>query len=141
MDEAKKNAAPTSASPEEDPNAAIVCNSPPCFMHELEPSYLGYFCRREVSALLGAVLAAEWGGAVPDEARRRAALRRHLGVPADDRGRTQGEPSKRAPDEIARMIRGALPRIHGDALRRDLEAVPGALGGGVPQGGGPRDEG
>lgn len=138
---ANKDATPTSASLDEDPNAAIVCSSPPCFMHELNPSYLGYLCQEEVSALLGAVLAAEWSGAVPDEARLRAALHRHLGAPAGDRRRTQGEPSKRAPDEIARMIRGMLPRVHCDALRRDLEETLGALGGGVPQGGGRRDEG
>ena len=32
---------PGIASPEEDPNAEILCASPPCFMHELDPSWLG----------------------------------------------------------------------------------------------------
>lgn len=29
------------APPEEDPNAEILCASPPCFMHELDPSWFG----------------------------------------------------------------------------------------------------
>lgn len=29
------------APPEEDPNAEILCASPPCFLHELDPSWLG----------------------------------------------------------------------------------------------------
>ncbi len=29
------------APPDEDPNAEILCASPPCFMHELDPSWLG----------------------------------------------------------------------------------------------------
>ena len=34
-------AAPSIAPPEEDPNAEILCASPPCFMHELDPAWLG----------------------------------------------------------------------------------------------------
>ena len=38
------------ASPEEDPNAEIHCASPPCFMHELDPSWLGLPGWEEVRA-------------------------------------------------------------------------------------------
>ena len=34
-------AASSIAPPEEDPNADILCASPPCFMHELDPAWLG----------------------------------------------------------------------------------------------------
>lgn len=34
-------ARPAIAPPEEDPNVEILCASPPCFMHELDPSWLG----------------------------------------------------------------------------------------------------
>ena len=113
---------------EEDPNATVACSSPPCFMHELDPSYLGYLRPEEVSALLDAVLAADWGGAVPDEARLRAALRRHAGAPGIRPERPPSESLRRGSDGLAPMIREALPRIHDDALRRDLEAVLDALG-------------
>jgi hypothetical protein len=43
---------PGIASLEEDPNAVVVCSSPPCFMHELDPSWLGYLGRDEVRGLL-----------------------------------------------------------------------------------------
>lgn len=122
---------------EEDPNAAVVCGSPPCFMHELDPTYLGYLSQGEVSALLDALLAAEWGGAVPDEARSRAALRRHLEAPGD---RPATEPPRSGLDRLAPMVREALPRIHNDALRRDLEEVIGALERGTPRRDSPRDE-
>ena len=68
----------TGAPVEEDPNATVVCTSPPCSMHELDPSHLGYLGRDEVSALLGAVLAADWGGAAPMAARLRSVLRRRF---------------------------------------------------------------
>jgi hypothetical protein len=126
------------ATVEEDPNAAVVCSSPPCFMHELDPTYLGYLGGEEVAALLAALLAADWGGAVPGEARLRAVLRRRLeapggppdadrgaassGDPADPNGRRDG-----GPERLAQAVRGALPRIHDDALRRDLEDVLVAL--------------
>jgi hypothetical protein len=138
MSETRKGAA--AASVEEDPNAAITCSSPPCFMHELDPTYLGYLGREEVRALLGPLLAAEWGGAGPDEARLRAALRRHLkalgGRPdhtacASRSAASAGAPDL-GPDGLAPMVREALPRIHDDALRRDLEEALGALGAKAP---------
>ena len=135
MKEARRAAVRTAASVEEDPNATVVCNSPPCFMHELDPSYLGYLPREEVRTLVDALLVAEWGAAAPDEARLRAALRRHLegleGRPDREPG-ASGEALCRGSDRLAPMVREALPRIHDDALRRDLEETLGALERGVP---------
>ena len=126
MNETQRDAEPAAAAVEEDPNATVVCSSPPCFMHELDPTYLGYLGREEVAALLDGLLAAEWGGAVPNEERLRASLRRHLEVSGGPTAAT--EPLGRGPDGLARTLREALPRIHDDALRRDLEEVTGALG-------------
>ncbi len=131
MSEAEGNARSTVASVEEDPNATVVCNSPPCFMHELDPSYLGYLGRDEVSALLGAVLAADWGGA-REEARSRTALRRRfeaLGTASCGAALSgiPGAPLDREPGLLARRVRAALPRLHDHALRRDLEEALGAL--------------
>lgn len=114
------------ASVEEDPNAAVVCSSPPCFMHELDPAYLGYLGREEVAALLAGLLAADWGGVVPDQRRVRASLRRRLEATGGPAAGTR--PLGRGPDRIAQTLREALARIHDDALRRDLEEVLGALG-------------
>jgi 5,10-methenyltetrahydrofolate synthetase len=49
-DRAKASDRPEIASPEEDPNASIQCSSPPCFMHELDPSWLGIMPWPEVRA-------------------------------------------------------------------------------------------
>ncbi len=103
--------------------------SPPCFMHELDPTYLGYLGREEVGALLAGLLAADWGGVVPDEGRLRASLRGHLEAAGGPAAAT--EPLGRGRDRLAQTLREALPRIHDDALRRDLEEVLGALGRGV----------
>jgi hypothetical protein len=128
MSDSQQGASPSSASLDEDPNATVSFSSPPCFMHELDPAYLGYLRPDEVSALVGAVLAADWAGTVPDEARLRAALGRHLGAPGGEHQVPAGsEPPRRIPDALARTIREALPRIHDDALRRDLDEVLGAL--------------
>ena len=141
MGETGRAAGAPAASVEEDPNATVACSSPPCFMHELDPTYLGYLGREEVSTLLGSLLAAEWGGIVPDEPRLRAALRRHLGAlggradhascashdAASHGSAAAAEPPDRGPDRLARMVGEALPRVHDDALRRDLEAVLGAF--------------
>ncbi len=140
MSEARKAVDRAAASVEEDPNATVVCSSPPCFMHELDPSYLGYLPREEVRTLVEALLAAEWGGAAPDDgARLRAALRRHLEAPGDRPDRkpgASGEAPRPGPARLAPMVREALPRIQCDALRRDLGEVLGALEQGVPNRGG-----
>ena len=74
-------ARPAIAPPEEDPNAVVVCSSPPCFMHELDPSYLGYLSRDKVRELLEALLVMKWSGTVVEAAWVRAMLRRHLARP------------------------------------------------------------
>ena len=88
------------APPEEDPNATITCSSPPCFMHELDPSYLGYLRCDEVSVLLEDLLAAEWSGTWLETAWLRAMLRRHLTRLGEvlhglDRHRTANDPNCR----------------------------------------------
>jgi len=156
------------ASPAEDPNVTIVSSSPPCFLHELDPVWLGYLGRDEVSALLDDLLAAAWFGTVLERAWLRAMLRRHLacldarlghaaqrpganawtrggtgdrgtgdrGTGGDglgDRGTggigtggiggdgdTEGEGGDARRDRLAGRLREALPRLHDDALHRDL---------------------
>jgi hypothetical protein len=126
------------ASPEEDPNVTIACSSPPCFLHELDPSYLGYLNRDEVQALLVELLDAEWAGTRVEKAWRRAMLQRHLarlGCPpgrgaggfrggagmSDDSPGAEVEPRGPRQDRLAERLREALPRLHDKALRHDLE--------------------
>ena len=47
----------------DDPNGETVYASPPCFLHELDPSYLGYLGRAETLALLSELLEGERAGA------------------------------------------------------------------------------
>ena len=101
-------------------------------MHELDPSSVGYLGRDEVSALLGAVLAADWGAAAREGARSRAAVRRRfeaLGTASCGAALSgaPGAPLDREPGLLARRVRAALPRLHDRALRRDLEEALGAL--------------
>ena len=49
--------------PERDMGSAAGYSSPPCFLHELDPSYLGYASREEVLALLNLLLESERAGA------------------------------------------------------------------------------
>lgn len=132
---------PMIAPPEEDPNATITCSSPPCFMHELDPAYLGYLRPDEVSVLLEDLLAAEWFGTRLETAWLRAMLRRHLArlakaPPLEPHrssrdGRTAGdpgtEPSGGRQDRLTRHLREALPRLHDEALRRDLSDLLGSM--------------
>ncbi|MBD0272134.1 MAG: hypothetical protein ICV73_09405 [Acetobacteraceae bacterium] len=116
----------------EDSNAAVACGSPPCSMRDFDPSGLGHLGRDEVSALLGEVLAVDWGGGAWGDARSRAALRRRFealntaSCGAALSG-TPGAPLDREPGSLARRVRAALPRLHDRALRRDLEEALGAL--------------
>lgn len=54
---------PFSLSADTDPNAAAAYSSPPCFMHELDPSWLGFAGRDEVLVLLNQLLESERAGA------------------------------------------------------------------------------
>lgn len=130
-------ARPAIAPPEEDPNVVIACSSPPCFMHELDPSYLGYLDRDEVRGLLEALLVAKWSGTVVEGAWVRAMLRRHLarlGVAqlpetshskreAGADGAFSGGMADCGEDRLALRLRAALPRLADDALQRDLGEV------------------
>ena len=118
------------ASAEEDPNATIICSSPPCFMHELDPAYLGYLGREEVAALLEDLLAAEWSGTWLETAWIRAMLRRHLAHLGSERKPFRSEirvgaesgalPPGAGQAQLACRLREALPRLQDDALRKDL---------------------
>ena len=133
MNGTETQARPAIASPEEDPNVTIVGSSPPCFLHELDPSYLGYLRREEVSVLLEDLLATEWFGTVLETAWLRAMLRRHLALlgnrPVPDLrqveggGRVRGGAdagSGEARRDLLARLHEALPRLHDDALRSDL---------------------
>lgn len=112
---------PEVAPPEEDPNATVACSSPPCFLHELDPSWLGYLGCAEIAGLLDALLAADWGGMAREEARLRAMLRQRreaLGAGVEGvAGLCQ------RPGGLIGRLREALPRIEDEALRRDLAEV------------------
>ncbi|WP_431271198.1 hypothetical protein [Dankookia sp. P2] len=133
----QRRARPPIAPPEEDPNVVILCSSPPCFMHELDPAYLGYLGHDEVRALLEALLVAKWSGTVVEEAWVRARLRGHLARPGVARplGRTHARgaaavdgapaagPADGGEDRLAARLRAALPRLAEDALRHDLAEI------------------
>jgi hypothetical protein len=133
--QARKRAAV--ASPEEDPNVSVIsCSSPPCFLHELDPSFLGYLTRDEILTLLKDLLAAEWAGTMLERAWLRAMLRRHMGpisggdgessLPANPAVVHDG-PARPMLLRLARELREALPRIQDQALRRDLAEVSASL--------------
>lgn len=123
-------ARPAIAAADEDPNATILCSSPPCFLHELDPSCLGYMGRDEVLALLHALLAWEWRVAPPEARQLRAMLRRHadrLGDPPATGGGSPeagpGQPPGDAKEGLTGRLRRALPRLQDEALRQDLRQV------------------
>jgi hypothetical protein len=148
-------------SPAEDAGMTEGYSSPPCLLHELDPSYLGYLVGDEVLALLNELLEAERAGAkvvgrlgetatdrtiattlravAKDEARFCAMLRRHVarlgGTPSRKTGLFHDKVMaldgigpriallNRGQGWVARKLREALPRIHDDALRRDLQEM------------------
>ncbi len=123
---------------EEGPNARSSFASPPCFMHELDAAYLGYFDRDELAARLGALLdearaLAEIAG---DEARLCALLARDIArlkgmpdvggetVPARTRAAgaldEKSNALDRARERLAGKIREILPRTADDGIHRRL---------------------
>lgn len=123
---------PEVAPPDEDPNAILLCSSPPCFMHELDPTYLGYLGHDEVIALLWDLLAVEWSGTVLEKAWLRAMLRRHLASRRGASPARHGEPDGFGPvggeaGRLASRLQEALPRLQDHALRDDLQQVLGVL--------------
>jgi hypothetical protein len=124
---------PMVAPPEEDPNIPLLFSSPPCFMHELDPSYFGYLADTEVAALLLDLLGVTWPGTMLETAWVRAMLRRHLsglgtGTPRKVQGMAPDPspvdagfgPHDGEPHCLASRLRDALPRLHNPALRQDL---------------------
>lgn len=107
---------PAIAPPEEDPNAVVHCASPPCFMHELDPSWLGVLPWPEVRA---------WR-----KTERTRLIAERVAVPAEERARRDGEITahiRAAVPDLARMhvgfywpFRGEYdPRALARALHRD----------------------
>jgi len=120
---------PEVAPPEEDPNATVACSSPPCFLHELDPSWLGYLGCAEIAELLDALLAADWGGMAKEEARLRAMLRQRREALGSG---VEGVAALcQRPGGLIGRLREALPRIEDEALRRDLAEVLRALESGL----------
>jgi hypothetical protein len=146
---------------EEDAGQTHGYSSPPCLLHELDPSYLGYLAADETIALLNELIEAERAGAkvvgrlgetatgqavattlravARDEARFCAMLRRHVarlgGTPSRKTGLFHDKVMaldgigpriallNRGQGWVVRKLRDALPRIHDDALRRDLQEM------------------
>jgi hypothetical protein len=94
----------------EDDDASYA--SPPCFLHELDPSFLGYLSREETIELLRALR-----GALRGDAHARAMLGRHMvrldGMPAE------APPAGEESTVLARL-RAALPRLYDESLAADL---------------------
>lgn len=133
----QRQLSPEIASPDEDPNAVVVCSSPPCFMHELDPSYLGYLGQNEVCELLEALCAADWPGTQVEAAWLHAMLQRHLtclnatrffeayrskDMAACNRDNFAAAVSGHG-ERLTNRLRDALPRIASDVLRHDLKEV------------------
>jgi hypothetical protein len=138
MSGTEMHARPEIASPDEDPDANVACSSPPCFLHELDPAYLGYPRVEEVRELLEALLAMEWPGTLMEAAWLRAMLRRRLaglgairspgswrfeGETTTAGGVPEAKPADDGQNPLAQRLREALPRFADDALRRDLGEV------------------
>ena len=138
------------AGPDEDPNLAPVgYASPPCFMHELDPSYLGYLRQEEIRDFLarlhagwksGLAVAAAPGENLDDDeiaAALRAICREDIAIrdklrrqleklggaasvcPAAD-DRPNPAALVRMRDALIAEARTLLPRIADDDIRRDL---------------------
>lgn len=81
-----------------DPPEELSFSSPPCFMHEVRPEYLGYMSEAEVEELLTEI---------------RALWSKTLGT-ADD----EAEGARRT---LRERCREALPRVYPSTLRDELE--------------------
>jgi 5-formyltetrahydrofolate cyclo-ligase len=89
--------------------------SPPCFLHELDPSFVGYLSGAETIALLRALL-----GAGLADARRRAMLNRHIVRLGGAPDNAAAPPPHDAPPSLLAGLRAALPRLYDEALAADL---------------------
>lgn len=82
----------------DDPPEELTFSSPPCFMHEVRPEYLGYMSEAEVEELLTEI---------------RALWREALANVGD-----QAEAARHA---LRERCRQALPRVYPSTLRDELE--------------------
>jgi hypothetical protein len=129
---------PAATPSEKDASPFVSCSSPPCFLHELDPSYLGYLRQDEVLELLTSLLAINLASTTLETAWVHVMLRRHiarLGGPracppnsSQETVRPKGAGSLGAssapgPDHLQARLEDALPRLYDDALRQDLEQV------------------
>ncbi|MXP65122.1 hypothetical protein E0493_17385 [Roseomonas sp. M0104] len=116
-DEVNGRRNPPGAEPEPSP----AYSSPPCFLHELDPGYLGYLGREEVAALLRDLFAAEHFGTLLEAAWLRCMLRRHLaGLGEASEAPPGAPPAALSRQALLSRLRDALPRLHDALLRRDL---------------------
>jgi hypothetical protein len=117
--------------------------SPPCFMHELDPSYLGYADAAETIAMLNDLLARGLGngdrdaaakaaliGGGEDEVSFQAVLRQHIlrlgGRPASSASslpKTADARCDRDRGAVLHKLREILPRIGDGWLHDDLRAM------------------
>jgi hypothetical protein len=113
-------------------------SSPPCFLHELGPSYLGYLADREVRALLAELLRAKLTGTRIENAWAHAMLLRQA-ARMDGRGTFTSPGASRAlepegtcslqplsaseQERLEAKLEDALPRLQDPGLRQDLEQV------------------
>ncbi|MFC7739310.1 hypothetical protein ACFQX4_26915 [Roseomonas sp. GCM10028921] len=129
----------TAASTTDDgPGEPTSFSSPPCFLHELDPSYFGYLEHREVRGLLTDLLRAELSGTRVENAWAHAMLLRQA-VRLDSRTIfSSPEPSRAVKPEgtgslqplslheqerLKTKLVDALPRLHDRGLRQDLEQI------------------
>lgn len=113
-------------------------SSLPCFLHELDPTHLGYLRRDEVLDLLRDLLATDLPGTRVEQAWVHAMLLRHLGRIEDRRptglmpvsqlmstesGGTFSATSDYDRERLEARIQDALPRLEDTALRQDLGQI------------------
>jgi hypothetical protein len=119
-------------------NQITSYSSPPCFLHELDPSYRGYLGRDEVLHLLEDLLAAELPGTRVERAWHHAMLLRHkarIDGPATLAPRLAGDlvgherasglsaVSGSSHERLAAELEVTLPRLENDSLKQDLEQI------------------
>jgi hypothetical protein len=147
LDEALKETFPASNPFDLGRDGGSAYASPPCFMHELDPAYLGFMSVSEMIALLNALLEGERAGArgvaemakqtpgaveratlrdvAKDEARFCAMLTRHIarlgGTPSAETGGFYG---KLIALEASRERIDLLNRGQGWVVRKLQEALP-----------------
>ena len=117
-------------------------SSPPCFLHELDPCYFGYLGDDEVRELLADLLRAKLTGTRVENAWVHAMLLRQAArqngrntlsfgeasqmIEPDSAGSLQSLPTYDQ-ERLESKLEDALPRLHDEVLRRDLEQVLGLL--------------